>query len=176
MSTIRPRTLPDPAAHRLARGLGWFSIGLGLVELLAPGPLAAFLGVPRSRALIRACGVRELVTGVGLLLGGAPRPWVHARLGGDLLDLAGLGCAAEQGRAPRNVALAAGAVAGVTALDAACALRLAREAVPRPVWDYSDRSGFPDVAESMRGLAEPAVTTARAQPNGFPMDISPTLH
>ncbi|HVF68693.1 MAG TPA: hypothetical protein VM914_13570, partial [Pyrinomonadaceae bacterium] len=32
-------------AEKLARGLGWFSIGLGLAEVLAPGGVAKISGV-----------------------------------------------------------------------------------------------------------------------------------
>jgi hypothetical protein len=31
-------------ARRLARGLGWFSIGLGFAELVAPGRISRRLG------------------------------------------------------------------------------------------------------------------------------------
>ena len=33
-------------AERLALGLGWFSIGLGLVEVAAPRSLARAIGIP----------------------------------------------------------------------------------------------------------------------------------
>ena len=37
------RAIRDP--HRVARGLGWFSIGLGLAECAAPRSVARLIGV-----------------------------------------------------------------------------------------------------------------------------------
>ena len=36
---------PDTATDALARGLGWFSITLGVAEVTAPGRLARVLGM-----------------------------------------------------------------------------------------------------------------------------------
>ena len=66
----------DGTALALAEGLGWFSIGLGLAELAAPHSLARFLGMEGHAGLIRAYGVREVVTGVGILAQDDPTPWV----------------------------------------------------------------------------------------------------
>src|SRR4051794_18366711 len=52
-----PRPKTDTALP-LARGLGWFSIGLGLAELVAPRQLARFIGVTDNTTLIQAMGVR----------------------------------------------------------------------------------------------------------------------
>ena len=50
---------------KLAKGLGWFSIGLGLTEMLAPEWLARKIGVDEDRStLLRAMGARETATGV----------------------------------------------------------------------------------------------------------------
>jgi hypothetical protein len=38
-------TLSAENAHSMARGLGWFSIGLGLAEVLAPRSLTRGLGM-----------------------------------------------------------------------------------------------------------------------------------
>jgi hypothetical protein len=107
----------------LAEGLGWFSVGLGLAELLAPRALAAWLGMEERAGLIRAYGARELATGAAILLsrGGDPTPWIWARVAGDGLDLATL-AAGLAGDNPRrgNVGVALAAVGGVTALDVAC--------------------------------------------------------
>lgn len=176
MSTVHRVHPTQHNARALARGLGWLSLGLGLAELLAAGPLARLLGVPEQRGLLRACGLRELTTGIGLLTTDHPQPWIQARLVGDALDLAGLGWTVRNGNAPRPAALAIGMVAGVTALDVTCARGLAVEQRWVNAWDYSDRTGFPDTAESMRGLAEPDATCARVHPNGYPMEIGPTLH
>lgn len=151
---------PQGSAHGLARGLGWFSLGLGLVELLAARRLAAALGMRERAGLIQLYGLREIATGVGLLTGDDPTPWLWARAGGDVLDLATLAPGLDRRNPCRqNVALALAAVAGVAALDVACARQVALERrrmrwVPPPVMrDYRGRSGFPRTPEAMRGAA-----------------------
>ncbi len=109
--------------HKLARFLGWFSIGLGAAELLAPGALGRFLGTDR-RGLLRGFGLRELAAGIGILATARTTPWIFARVAGDALDLAALGLAIARGNR-RNAILATGVVAGGTALDVLCAQRLA---------------------------------------------------
>src|SRR4051812_26594880 len=55
----RQRARMDP--RRLAAGLGWFSIGLGLLELLAPRFVGRISGGDgRRTGLIRLYGVREI--------------------------------------------------------------------------------------------------------------------
>jgi uncharacterized membrane protein len=117
----RQRGLMEINPERLARGLGWFSIGLGLAQLVAPRRLAQVIGVPdddNTRAVLRAVGLREIVTGVGILTRRRPAGWLWARAGGDVMDLALLGSAlmSDQANRPR-VAAAAAAVAGIMALD-----------------------------------------------------------
>ncbi|GBF04040.1 hypothetical protein DAERI_010212 [Deinococcus aerius] len=82
-------------AEQVARGLGWFSVGLGTLEVVAPGSLIRFLGVQEERtSVVRAYGLRELVAGVGLLTQpAAATTWVWARVAGDVLDIATLGSA-----------------------------------------------------------------------------------
>jgi uncharacterized membrane protein len=107
--------------ERLAGFLGWFSIGLGLTEILAPRDFARFIGVSEdeeNRKVVRLVGLRELATGVGILLRPRPAGWVWGRVAGDVMDLALLGNALTSD-APRRdrVAAATAAVLGVTALD-----------------------------------------------------------
>jgi len=168
MSVPRQVTRTNHSARSLARGLGWFSIGLGVVQLIAPAQVARFIGMSGSEGVIRACGVREIATGVGILLADDPKPWIYGRVGGDALDLAGLGWSIEHGRDPANAAIAAGAVAGITALDLSCAKALDAERVPMTEWDYSDRSGFPGGAVQVRGCVTAEFAAARAEPNGNP--------
>jgi hypothetical protein len=143
------------SALALAQGLGWFSVGLGLVELAAPHSLARFLGMEEQAGLIRAYGLRELTTGAGILLQDDPAPWLWARVAGDALDLATLATALDARNPQRgNVGVALAAVAGVTALDALCAQRLSGDGHFRtPVRDYSDRRGMPRHPLAMRGVA-----------------------
>lgn len=167
MSIPRQVTRPHLSACTVARGLGWFSIGLGVVQLLAPRQVSRFIGLPHSEGLIRACGVREIVTGVGILMSSDPKPWIQGRIGGDVLDLACLGWSVERGHEPANAALAMGAVAGVTAMDIGCARALQSERRPVTQWDYADRSGFPGGVAQARGIVDTAHAAARAEPNGF---------
>ena len=154
-SALGRPALSRHAADRLARGLGWFSIALGLVEVVAARRLARELGMRRQEDLVRAYGVREIATGIGILAADDPTPWIWGRVGGDALDLATL-TAGFDARNPRRdkVGLALAAVAGVTALDVLCAQALsADKGERRPLPVYGDRSGFPRPPEAMRGAA-----------------------
>jgi uncharacterized membrane protein len=111
--------------ERLARGLGWFGIGLGLAEMMAPRTLARFLGTRNHEILFRMMGLRDIATAVGILTQRRPAKWLWARVGGDIMDLAVLGRAFESESAkPVNVAIATAAVTGVAALDVRCAQEL----------------------------------------------------
>jgi hypothetical protein len=122
--------------RRMARALGWLSVGLGLAEVAAPKQVGRLIGVKGREGVLRALGARELASGVGLLAS-PPRPgplskWAWSRVGGDALDLALLGAAlsSKKGRPGRKrrgaLAAATGAVAAVTALDLICARGLTR--------------------------------------------------
>jgi len=109
---------------QLANGLGWFSIGLGLAEVLAPDGVARLVGIDEqsNRSLLRFYGMRELAAGVGILMEPKPAGWLWARVAGDLLDLASLGNAMASGDNDRGrLTTATAAVLGVTALDLMCA-------------------------------------------------------
>lgn len=121
----------DVAPDRLALGLGWFSVALGIAELAAPSRVAQFIGAPDTadtRRTLRVFGARELVSGIALLAQPDRSRWVWTRVGGDALDLAWLGSAMSDGTARRDrLGMALAAVAGVAALDAVVARRLGRE-------------------------------------------------
>jgi uncharacterized membrane protein len=102
----------------LARAIGWFGIGLGAVELLAPRGFGRSIGVDAPAWLIRLIGLREMAGGVGILTQPEPGPWIEARATGDLMDLMLLGVAFSSPSANRDrVAAAVAATAGITALD-----------------------------------------------------------
>jgi hypothetical protein len=153
----RPAVMARPALDGLATGLGWFSIGLGLVELLAPKQLCETIGLEGHETLVRAFGARELATGIAILASHDPTPWVAGRVLGDVADLAVLATAGgpdtEQQAAMRRFAI--GAVAGVAALDVLCAtgLNAAKQLSAPGDYDYGDRAGFPRPARAMRGAA-----------------------
>src|ERR1700760_3032127 len=99
---------PDPD-QRLARNLGWFSIGLGAAEILAPGLIARISGAPdseRSRTVIRTYGAREIAQGIAIL-SSMPRPagWVWGRVAGDVLDIGSvaIGMLSKGGSVPRGI-------------------------------------------------------------------------
>ncbi len=144
-------------AHTAARGLGWFSIALGLAELLAPYAVARAVGLQGREGLVRLYGLREIATGIGLLTADDPSPWVWGRVAGDALDLATLGTGMRDGNVARPLAGIA-AVAGVTAADLAAAkgLHTEWERQRRPLFDYDDRSGFPRGLEAAQGAAREA--------------------
>jgi len=144
----------DGTAHALAQGLGWFSIGLGLAEVVAPGRLARFLGMEERTELIRVYGMREIATGVGILSQDDPTPWLWSRVGGDVLDLGSLAAGLGRSNPQReNVGLAIAAVAGIMARDLLCARMLGTEDRPRRIRDYSARRGLPRPPAAMRGIA-----------------------
>jgi uncharacterized membrane protein len=118
--------LPKSGPKRLAKGLGWFSIGLGVTELLAPKVIANISGVPNSRTgLIRLYGLREIAAGVAIFSQKQPAAGVWSRVAGDALDLASLGMAFTSPDAKRGrVAFATANVLAVTALDLMCAKQL----------------------------------------------------
>jgi uncharacterized membrane protein len=116
------RSLQQPQqARKVANGLGWFSIGLGVAELVAPDSVARLVGVrptTTSRTLLRVAGARELAAGLGILSNNQPKGWVWSRVAGDMMDLSMLGSAMSKDDTDRTRLNAATvAVLGVTALD-----------------------------------------------------------
>jgi uncharacterized membrane protein len=111
----------EEKAVRRARGLGWFSIGLGLAQIGAPRTVARLIGVSdddETRNTMFAIGLREITSGIGILSRPRPAGWVWTRVGGDLMDLALLGKALNSEDSDRaRVTAATAAVLGVTALD-----------------------------------------------------------
>ena len=116
---------------RVARGLGWFSIGLGLAQIASPRRVARLIGVDddqTTRNTMFAVGVREIASGVGILTRERPVAPVWSRVGGDVMDLALLGRAMRSDRSEKNrVAAATAAVVGVTILDFLPGQELTRE-------------------------------------------------
>jgi uncharacterized membrane protein len=113
--------------EQLARGLGWFSLGLGLAEVLAPGGIAKIAGVRgKHSGFIRLMGLREIAHGIGIFAQGKrPAAAVWSRVVGDALDLAALGAAFASPNSDKSlVAFATANVLGVTALDVICAQQL----------------------------------------------------
>ncbi len=152
-------------SYKLARGLGWFSIGLGAAELLAPGTLNRSLGMREHNTLVRGFGLREIGAGLGILASDNPTPWVWARVAGDALDLTALLLSLGPRNPRRGSATAAFlSVAAITVVDYICARNLEeqREYRSLPRRDYSDRSGFKRAPEQMRGAAKATSAATKA--------------
>ena len=62
-----------PSDGTLPKGLAYFSLALGAVEVLAPKLLSRTIGLEPQPAMMRALGLREIATGIGMLsLPGSP--------------------------------------------------------------------------------------------------------
>jgi uncharacterized membrane protein len=124
------RALREAKPEHLARGLGWFSIGLGLAEVLMPYAVARLCGGSgRHTGIVRLYGLREIASGLAIFSGGnRPVGGVWSRVAGDAIDIATLGLAALSPRTSKaGVAFALANVAVVTALDVHCAQELSRQ-------------------------------------------------
>ncbi len=145
----------NKSAEHLAQRLGWFSIALGLLEIVAPHRLSRTLGFRRGETLIAAYGLREVATGVAILTSRNPAPFVWGRVAGDALDLMSLLGGFGNSRQKLAVGLAFGSVAMITAIDLICAQTLTADAERKRsrIPDYSNRTGLPKAVAQMRGVA-----------------------
>jgi hypothetical protein len=148
-----PSSLTD--SDRMARSIGWFSLALGAVELLAPRVVTRFLGIEGREGLLRAYGVREIGSGM-MSLSTDKQVGLWSRIAGDGLDLATLFGAYRPANPQRtNVGVAIGLVIGITMLDIVMAQMTTAVHARKPnEWRrYSDRSGFPGGVQQARGAA-----------------------
>src|SRR4051794_17667018 len=86
----QPSRPPRADGEKLASYLGWFSLGLGIAQLTAPSRVNRLIGAPDgrgSRAIVRACGVREIASGIGIFATSRPVLPVWSRVAGDMVDL-----------------------------------------------------------------------------------------
>jgi hypothetical protein len=154
-------------SDQLAKALGWFSLGLGIAEIVAPRRFTETLGMEGREGLIRAYGFREVAAGM-MTLSPDKTVGLWNRVAGDGLDIVTLlGGLRRENPKRVNVACALSMVLGVTVLDyvaaKATAARHARGNGPRRL--YSDRSGFPKGLEAARRVRHsppiaPAAPTA----------------
>src|SRR4051794_12906072 len=129
VQSYRSMAAADPStAKRLTQGLGWFSIGLGLAEIVAPGAVSALIGVrdrTKTRTILRLYGLRELAAGIGILSRPRPAGWLWARVAGDAVGLTSLVKALDGRRNDRGlIAFGITSVVGVTIADVYCARAL----------------------------------------------------
>lgn len=141
----------------LAKNLGYFSIALGLAELLAPRVVCRVAGINGLESLIQAYGAREIATGIAILTSHDPEPWIWGRVAGDVADMATVATGLGQDNDKReNSMLALTALAAVALVDVVCASGLTAEKGGRKtaIADYSRRSGFPRGVHTARGAAQ----------------------
>jgi len=139
----------------MAQYLGWFSIALGVTELVAARRFTRALGVEGRENIVRAMGAREIAAGI-TTLSADTKVGMWSRVAGDAVDIGALASAYNDANPKkRNVGLALAAVAGVTMLDIATAQGInARHSRQRGQQrDYRDRSGWPGGIEAARGAA-----------------------
>jgi uncharacterized membrane protein len=120
----------DAAADGVVMSLGWFSIGLGLAELLMPRQVARLIGIAPTKSAvntIQAFGAREVGTGLAVLMSPHQAGPMWGRVAGDAIDLTFLGMATRlPGASPGRLTAAALAVSGVAVADAWAAAHLSR--------------------------------------------------
>jgi hypothetical protein len=123
---LKYRSLENIGTAKLAKGLGVFSIALGVAEMLAPAQVGEMMGVSnRFRGFLPILGAREVAHGLGILSSAKPTTAVWTRVGGDVIDLAYLGAAfAAKETNKRRLLGATVAVLGVGILDLLCAQKL----------------------------------------------------
>lgn len=114
-----------PAAERrpdrltvAKRALGVFSLGLGLMAIVAPRRFAGAVGLTNSPEKVAAFGARELAAGAALLSPVKPSPFLWTRVVGDGVDLYAIGSALREPGAKKAILSAAAAgVIAITVLD-----------------------------------------------------------
>ena len=123
---LKYRSLDNIATAKFAKGLGLFSIALGLAEILAPGHVGEAAGLSsRFKRYLPLLGAREIAHGLAILASPKPTAAVWTRVGGDAIDLAYLGAAfAADDTNKRRLTGATLAVLGAGALDLLCAQKL----------------------------------------------------
>jgi len=160
MSSLVPKTaLPGRSRSmhdEMAAGLGYFSIALGLAELVIPQAVRRAAGIETPDVLVRGYGVREIANGVAILMTHDATPWIWGRVAGDALDIATVAMAPpERHGGAKKKTWALGALLAVTAIDLFCASCLnAEKGGPNTARaDYRNRSGFPQGQQAARGAA-----------------------
>lgn len=151
--TIRTGPSVRPVPDQMARLLGWFSIGLGVAELVAPHAITRLLGMQGREGLVRAFGTREIAAGMtSLSTEKAAGLW--SRVGGDMMDIAALMTAyRDDNPQKQNVGVVLAAIAAITLIDLGAAGSVTHARGKRESRDYGDRSGFPQGVDQARGSA-----------------------
>lgn len=135
---LKYRSLENLGSSKLAKGLGYFSIALGLAEIVAPRAVGSLMGVNgRYKKALPLLGAREIAHGIGIMKSVRPSTAMWTRVGGDALDLAFLGAAGREPEANKGrLAASAAAILGITLLDIYCAQKLSSN-------EWSEADGNP---------------------------------
>jgi uncharacterized membrane protein len=123
--------------------------------------VARLIGVDDSGgtgSVIRLIGLREIGSGLGLLIQPKPTPWLWARAGGDAMDLLLLGRTLGSPGADRGrLLVATAAVLGIAGADALVSFRMAKE----PDAPYEARQERPVHATAAVTIDAPAAEVYR---------------
>src|SRR5262245_26565373 len=164
--------------RRLAKGLGWFSVGVGVAELVAPRAVAKLIGVSGDTAThltLRALGTHKIASGVAILSRpGRARP-VWSRLIGDAIDIALLGVALRTcTRARSRVIGTLAGIAALTAVDVLLVRKFARatEMVTRTITISRSPDEVRRAWASLGEEAAAATATFRPAPGGRGTEMS----
>jgi uncharacterized membrane protein len=138
-------------ASELVRGLGYFSLGLGAVQLLAPAATNRLIGVRddhTTRRWQRLVGAQELLAAAAILPRRRPVETLWGRTSADIVHLAMLAVAYRTRRSSAaRLGLAAGSVVGCLAADAFASVRMTTD---------------PDLEQEGRAVTGHAAITIRA--------------
>jgi uncharacterized membrane protein len=144
-STTEGPQIAENTGEMLSKGLGVFSLGLGLAELTAPRAIARLIGVDDRAAtpiILRALGAREVAHGIGIFA--RPRS-IWTRVVGDLIDVAYVGLQFRNRRNSRTRLWATvGALLGVGALDLLATIRTVRGQFGEPITSSMTINRSPD--------------------------------
>lgn len=88
--------------RKLSRGIGWLSVGVGTMLILAPARGVEGFGMGRRPNLGFFLGAKDFVIGFGLLRSEDPKPWLLARAASDAQDAALLVGGMASGAFPRG--------------------------------------------------------------------------
>jgi ribosomal protein L30/L7E len=154
----------QPPERKVAKFLGVFSFGLGLVSLASPERVTKLIGVkdtPKTRGIIRAVGVQELTAAQGIFAFSPPTPVLWTRVAGDAVHLTLLGRAYSARRSDKTkLGRTIAAIAGITAVDALVSARYQKAWPKEPTQGEpikpTERKEEPELEASVPG--NPAIT------------------
>src|SRR5690349_13122050 len=105
------------AMRKIAAGLGWFSVGMGVAEIVAPGAVSKLIGVKRKSSDTRWRGVRKLAAGIGLMQAPQSGMGLLTRAGANVLELSRMRSRSRRrGSNSGRAAIGLAALAGVAAI------------------------------------------------------------